>query len=448
MIAGPRTPYPRPSVSDKSNHVSIQQSVERAAGQTQRKGSVVFLRDGFVAYMKPPSTITTSTDTVLTLMVKCKGAASGKRVATIRIPADADQATARKWSTAGLPPSAIAVESTVSTTVAASPGAPSIVSDKSSASNRTGAKPSLAPRLNFDDVRFLVALRKKYKLLLGSNIPSRIWRHYLSARCLKRIVVVPPEGPRSSFELPTTLSANISGSSSFPGRLSNVFQNNPGSPSTAPALPAATDGESEAKRKRARPPNIRADSLGPHATAKIAAGAPRSPRFLARKGLSDTFSEDRMLAHFGKPGKGKERFAWVYWAHRIAQNIDEEYQYDEETGIVSSPTHGAEAMSAGDAVPGGLEFVESWCAWRIAGFASSILVGSLLAAILYITMGPMSPLQRKVLAIGIGDGLGAEGLGSHNAESRVVAGDVIGMLCCFLGSGAMGVLVVLSYLTM
>ncbi|KAG9656044.1 hypothetical protein KCU64_g6139, partial [Aureobasidium melanogenum] len=46
---------------------------------------------------------------------------------------------------------------------------------------------------------------------------------------------------------------------------------------------------------------------------------PRSPRTLAYKGLNDTFSEEKLLRFFHNPGAaGKSRYAWVSWAHRLA----------------------------------------------------------------------------------------------------------------------------------
>ncbi|KAH7058766.1 hypothetical protein B0J12DRAFT_372589 [Macrophomina phaseolina] len=44
----------------------------------------------------------------------------------------------------------------------------------------------------------------------------------------------------------------------------------------------------------------------------------RSPRFLARQGLKDTFSEENLLAGFRNPRTGRGRFAWVLWASRLA----------------------------------------------------------------------------------------------------------------------------------
>jgi hypothetical protein len=45
---------------------------------------------------------------------------------------------------------------------------------------------------------------------------------------------------------------------------------------------------------------------------------PCSPRFLESKGLTDSFSEQELLKHFGKPKLGRSRYAWVHWAKRIA----------------------------------------------------------------------------------------------------------------------------------
>ncbi|KAG9957039.1 hypothetical protein KCU61_g9391, partial [Aureobasidium melanogenum] len=46
---------------------------------------------------------------------------------------------------------------------------------------------------------------------------------------------------------------------------------------------------------------------------------PRSPRTLAYKGLNDTFSEEKLLRFFHNPSAaGKSRYAWVSWAHRLA----------------------------------------------------------------------------------------------------------------------------------
>lgn len=163
--------------------------------------------------------------------------------------------------------------------------------------------------LEFDDAALFRQLRHAYqKELLGTSRVSRWWCRWASARVLQRIVIVTIDEPGG--------------------------------------LPWHMDWAQ-------RP------------------GGPHSPRFLARKGLSDTFGEENLLRHFWSPAMGRARYTWVHWAHRVARDLDEVYE-DEQAASQSNARHRNLA-----AVPGGLEFIEGWSVVRIliaVGFVTALSV--------------------------------------------------------------------------
>ncbi|KAI9725153.1 MAG: hypothetical protein M1828_003495 [Chrysothrix sp. TS-e1954] len=179
-----------------------------------------------------------------------------------------------------------------------------------------GKKLELPPGIDFDDALLFWRMREQYnRKLLGSNPAACFWRRHLSARILKRICVV------SVAAVPLSQST----SSSWPH----------------------------------------------HHTSRSTADewhGMRSPRFLARKGLSDTFSEVNLINHFRVPNQGRARYTWVQWAHRVARDVDEELEEDEVGGLTPSGR---------PAVPGGLEFIEA-----------------IVALLLYTLLGP-APLKNN-----------------------------------------------------
>lgn len=158
--------------------------------------------------------------------------------------------------------------------------------------------------------------------------------------------------------------------------------------------------------------------------------ARRSPRFLVSRGLSDTFSEERMWAHYRNPQLGKARFAWVHWAHRLACNQilsppTPFYPHPAATpraqAEIEVNTHVGVGQAAG---VGGLEFVEGWCAWKIAAAVLCVLVVAVAAALLWLF-------------------LGTEG----TRESRIGDGFLVGIFAVLLGWSGVGAWVGLSWFT-
>ncbi|KAF1983507.1 hypothetical protein K402DRAFT_163097 [Aulographum hederae CBS 113979] len=145
--------------------------------------------------------------------------------------------------------------------------------------SKTLAQEKVFKTLDYDDEAFFRALRAEYCRLVGG------WRVWLSARSLKRIVV----GYSSAC-------AYCRGNAS------------------APLTMGYGDEEAE--------------WFGPGFGGGCGTGATpwhitsRSPRLLAAKGLTDSFSEERLMELFRKPSLGKNRFAWVYWAKRLAASSE------------------------------------------------------------------------------------------------------------------------------
>ena len=147
---------------------------------------------------------------------------------------------------------------------------------------------------------------------------------------------------------------------------------------------------------------------------------PRSPRTLASKGLSDTFSEERILQHYRKPALGRSRYAFVHWAHRLASNPpDRTAQADgDQTEAV-----GRDLVRRAEQTEG-LEFVVSWSIARISIAACIVVVLSITAMLLWIFLGHVTVASPP------------HG-GFRDAGDRVVGGVVMGI--CILLVGLSGI---------
>ena len=148
---------------------------------------------------------------------------------------------------------------------------------------------------------------------------------------------------------------------------------------------------------------------------------PRSPRVLAYRGLSDTFSEEKILQHYRKPALGRLRYAFVHWAHRLAaappvqtpqadDNIEETFERD----LIRRMEQ-----------PEGLEFVVSWSVRRILLMLMLVILVSIAAAFLWIFLG------KDTTAAWPPHG------GFRDAGDRVGAGVIMGI--CILLFGLSGI---------
>lgn len=162
---------------------------------------------------------------------------------------------------------------------------------------------------------------------------------------------------------------------------------------------------------------------------------PRSPRLLVQRGLSDTFSEEKMMDMFRCPKRGRARYAWVHWGHRIAaaaaaasssfssteainphefESLDEDQERGRaEMGIISGESYSY----------AGIEFVEGWSVRRIAGAVLAVLAAAVAVMLLWIFLGR---------------GEGGGDAGWNGAADRVVAGFVMGIFVLLLGGGLVG----------
>ena len=214
---------------------------------------------------------------------------------------------------------------------------------------------------------------------------------------------------------------------------------------------------------------------------------PRSPRAVAWKGLSDSFSEERLLYYFRNPGKvGKERFAWVAWAERIAaapSSVDEDATKARAGQSLSSkvatpfprsalatPTLASANSNGGHFTPGfmpkkmnvdsnrmsgdlvrkadqheGLEFVLSWSVRRILIALATVMALSLAAALLWIFLGIQSSSASIVQSPGTVPNLDS-GSGFRNAGDRVAVGILIGICTLLVGLTGVGGWIGASYL--
>lgn len=173
--------------------------------------------------------------------------------------------------------------------------------------------------------------------------------------------------------------------------------------------------------------------------------SPKSPRTLAQKDLSDTFGEDKILRLFLRPREGRGRYAFVYWARRLAAA---------EEGLRTPHLHGEDAEAMQREVemkaaldhppPEGLEFSLSWSVARICVVLGFILVASMVASLVWVFLG------RNTVATGYGlvkpGQVPVAGGGFRDAGDRVAAGLVMGICILLVGLSGMGGWVWVSWL--
>lgn len=182
---------------------------------------------------------------------------------------------------------------------------------------------------------------------------------------------------------------------------------------------------------------------------------PRSPRTLAYKGLNDTFSEEKLLRFFRNPAAaGKSRYAWVSWAHRLA----------DAPAVVTTPLPVSASGPSSAVVDGsgvtpisatsgtstvnnrfsmirrleqheGLEFVVSWSVRRILLVLSAVLALSLAATLLWVLLGKGSHGSDQ-------------GAGFMGAGDRVVGGVVMGICVLLIGVAGIGGWIGVSWLVL
>lgn len=116
----------------------------------------------------------------------------------------------------------------------------------------------------------------------------------------------------------------------------------------------------------------------------------RSPRLLVSRGLSDSFSEDKLWQHYRNPSMGKARYTWVHWANRVASvSAPEPHIHDES----STTARGLEVELRTEDDPAvhlpgaGIEFVEEWSWARILVALGLVLLAAIAAVLLWIFFG-------------------------------------------------------------
>lgn len=164
--------------------------------------------------------------------------------------------------------------------------------------------------------------------------------------------------------------------------------------------------------------------------------APRSPRELAYRGLNDSFSEEKILRNFRRPGTGKGRYAFVHWAHRLAAAPPTTPIRTPRPGEDADELRERDLVRRAEQVEG-LEFVVSWSAIRIVAVLMVVLVASVAAALLWTLLG-----KNTVV---LGDGKHA---GFRGASDRVTSGVLMGICVLLLGLSSMAGWLGLSWLVM
>ncbi|KAM0718277.1 hypothetical protein Q7P37_006609 [Cladosporium fusiforme] len=161
--------------------------------------------------------------------------------------------------------------------------------------------------------------------------------------------------------------------------------------------------------------------------------SPRSPRELAFSGLKDTFSEDKILAHYYRPAMGRSRYAFVQWAHRLAAVEDRQapFRADERNEGEGNLVRKLDQ-------PEGLEFVLSWSILRLSLALLLVLFLAVAAVLLWTFLGRNTTFD----AAGSGE-VSMQGGGFMGAGDRVGTGLAMGICVLLVGlssiAGWMGV---------
>ncbi|KAG9853456.1 hypothetical protein KCU98_g1692, partial [Aureobasidium melanogenum] len=178
---------------------------------------------------------------------------------------------------------------------------------------------------------------------------------------------------------------------------------------------------------------------------------PRSPRTLAYKSLNDTFSEEKLLRFFHNPGAaGKSRYAWVSWAHRLADAPAITTPLSPPSALPSAALDSARTPASAGTTSTvnnrfsmirraeqheGLGFVVSWSVRRILVALILVLVLSLAATLLWVFLGKDSHSS-------------AGQAGFLGAGDRVVAGVVMGICVLLIGCFGVGGWIGISWLVL
>jgi len=174
--------------------------------------------------------------------------------------------------------------------------------------------------------------------------------------------------------------------------------------------------------------------------------APRSPRDVAWRGLSDTFSEEKIMKHLRDPESGKARYAWVSWAHRLAaaprtQSLQTETPDQSRLRVPGTSTESKDLIRQSQQHEG-LEFVMSWSAKRITAALAIVIMLSVTAMLLWIFLGTSERLQETT---GLASTVDVSN-GFRNAGERVGSGVVIGICVLLVGLIATGGWIGMSWL--
>lgn len=170
---------------------------------------------------------------------------------------------------------------------------------------------------------------------------------------------------------------------------------------------------------------------------------PRSPRAVAYRGLSDTFSEERLMKQYTNPRQGKARYAWVSWAHRLAAAPTTPVPLSARTpASLRSGADAERAMVKRLEQPEGLEFVVSWSVRRILSVLILVLLLSLAAALLWVFLGRSSMMEGVTFR----GPVMSTGGGLIDAGDRVGTGIIMGICVLLLGLTGMGGWIGVSWL--
>ncbi|KAL9053273.1 MAG: hypothetical protein Q9162_004881 [Coniocarpon cinnabarinum] len=154
--------------------------------------------------------------------------------------------------------------------------------------------------------------------------------------------------------------------------------------------------------------------------------ATRTTRLLTLRGFNEVQSEDSLIDHFLVPNIGRASWRWVRWVHRVAVSVDQ----DSAEFEARMRKHSFVPEQHISAVPGGLEFIEGPGVGRLMTAAAIVLVGSVLATVLYAGLGPTGAPGYTVEALTQGEFQ----VPHRDVADRLIQGILLGQFVLWFGA--------------
>lgn len=158
---------------------------------------------------------------------------------------------------------------------------------------------------------------------------------------------------------------------------------------------------------------------------------------------SDSFSEEEMMRGFSKPGRGKGRYEWVKWVHRISPHPHPSSrkirQKEVEEGAIPAPSPHPSSPLSSPANDITLDFIQDWSPPRLLTALTLVTLSSLSIALLWILLGTRTESNGVRISLDAGGmpeakwAIAGDEVGYRHAGERVAGGLLAGILALMVG---------------